>query len=476
MNDPHQKDTPQDLQVPIEGADQEDMPLEEPRRAASLTLRAEDVRDRRAASMAAANQSLADALRITYRLIQLAMVVLAGLFLYTAFVQVGTGERGVKVVLGQIWDENVLPGATLSAPPPLGEVIKVSTGVETIELQNSFSQGEAARPAALRPGLDGSLITGDGNIIHLELVVRFRRGDPQAVEGSTKIADYVRNIRPVDEQNIIVSAVESATVKVIAETPIDNLIRRAFIRQGGPVTTAGSIESRIRQRAQQRLDQMNSGLSIDSIAIQNISPPASVREDFEAVTNAEQRAAEALSEASSERSEALNKVAGAAAEPLLALIDEYGKALDASDAPDAGEDILERIGSLLRDEYADAQDIEIAGKRYSNIKVAGRVAEIMNRARNYQTTVVDNARTKAETYRSKLDSFRANPRVFLSREYAEAMMGFMQNANAKAFWIPEDTQFVEIRVNNDPEQARQAEEERRRRQAEENTRIQRGLR
>jgi len=79
---------------PESGQGVDAMPTES-RRSASLVLREDNVREQRAVSMEAANQSLADALRFTYRILQVLMVLLAGLFVFSGFQQVRSEERRV---------------------------------------------------------------------------------------------------------------------------------------------------------------------------------------------------------------------------------------------------------------------------------------------------------------------------------------------------------------------------------------------
>jgi len=89
----------------------EEMPIEQHRRA-SLVLRAEDVREARAESMAAANKALTDALRITYVLLLVVMGAIALMFLLSGYRQVNQAERGLKVSFGKIVTATSSPART----------------------------------------------------------------------------------------------------------------------------------------------------------------------------------------------------------------------------------------------------------------------------------------------------------------------------------------------------------------------------
>src|SRR5262245_23354980 len=88
-----------------------------PRRAGSVTLRSSDSgAPDTSAMLDPANQSLADALGMMLRLVQLAMVVLIGLYLFSGLQSVQEGQRGVRLLFGKVEDSNLEPGMHLAAP------------------------------------------------------------------------------------------------------------------------------------------------------------------------------------------------------------------------------------------------------------------------------------------------------------------------------------------------------------------------
>src|SRR5690606_10415812 len=115
----------------------DEMPVEQSRRA-SLVLRAEDVREARAASMAAANKALTDALRITYVLLLVVMGAIGVMFLLSGYRQVNQAERGLKVSFGRIVNRDLEPGPHLALPEPIGEIISVPTSQRTVVFDKQF--------------------------------------------------------------------------------------------------------------------------------------------------------------------------------------------------------------------------------------------------------------------------------------------------------------------------------------------------
>ena len=203
----------------------------EPARAASVTLRGEGARTDQPLSLDPAQKSLADALRITFFLLQIGMIVLAGLFVLSGARQIREAERGVKLFLGRIVDQNVQPGLRFAWPYPIGEFVTVETGQVSLDVTDSFyprmSEGQKKQPldslrlltrSGLNPAQDGALITGDGNIVHARWTVVYRRSDPGA---------FVENIYPGSERAMVQAAIERGVVRTIAETPIDNVLKQA---------------------------------------------------------------------------------------------------------------------------------------------------------------------------------------------------------------------------------------------------------
>ncbi|PKL33780.1 MAG: hypothetical protein CVV40_00390, partial [Planctomycetes bacterium HGW-Planctomycetes-2] len=221
MSDPLDPQT--GLPLPGDGA-LEAMPVEEPRRAASLTLRSDDPRDSRAVSMEAANKSLADALAIIYRLLQAVMLALVLLFFFSGFQQVNQAETGIRVDLGRIKAADLEPGFQFSLPYPLGEILKVERGVRTLRLDESFwpKVPESMRGRSidqlsisagnLKPGEDGSLLTADANIAHAQWTVIY-----SVSRARSFLQNFFQDPERRQERNLVRAAVERAAVRVVGQ-------------------------------------------------------------------------------------------------------------------------------------------------------------------------------------------------------------------------------------------------------------------
>lgn len=469
----------------------EQMPVEEPRRSASLTLRTDDVREFRAVSMEAANKSLTDALRITYRLLQLVMIALVVLFLFSGFQQVNQAETGIRVDLGQIKADNLQPGFQFSWPYPLGEIVKVERGNRTMQLDESFwprvTEAQRGRSldelsltsGSLKPGYDGSLLTADSNIAHAQWTVLY---------SVVKPAEFIRNIYQEpdhrEERTLIRSAVERAAVRVVAASTIDDLLKRgglaAASEEGqdgaapGPEDTRlrqeNSIESQVRRVAQETLDAINSGIDISQVLLRSASPPIPVRKTFNEVQIAQSNAGKVRDQALADRSKALNEVAGSASGAVLHAIDRYESALDLGNKPEA-ERIFAEISELLEGKL-DGRNKEIEGRTFDDIRVAGEAASMISDAMQYRSSIVQQAQRQADTFRAKRAQYLANPMVFAANEWADAFKAFVTRPNVEVMIMPTDEDGMELLLTSDPEIARDAERERFGKDVDENLRLQ----
>lgn len=448
----------------------ERMPVEEPRRAASLTLRTDQVREERIASMEAANRSLADALRITYRLIQVVMVALVVLFLFSGFQQVNQSESGIRIEFGKVISDNLEPGFQFSLPYPLGEIVKIEKGNRTVEVDDKFWPNmppeQRRKPISemgnggdsLDPASDGSLLTADSNIAHAQFSVVYLRARP---------AEFVKNLSGEEfEGPIVRAAVRRAAVHVAASVPIDDLLKPGSGSGGGE----NGVESRIRRLAQETLDAIGSGLDIQQVSMRSATPPFFVRRFFNQVQIAQSNAAKVREQALGDRGRLLNQGAGTASDALLDLIDAYEAAVELNESKKA-EAILAEFDRVLEG-GANGVNVEINGKTYGDVRMSGEVSRMISDAQQYRSTVVRRSQRQAEMFRAKLQQYRANPSVFLTGALADGINQFLAQPNVEqTFWLPMNELPFELRLTPDPAVARERERQKYEKDVEGNPRV-----
>lgn len=422
-------------------------------RPASVRLR-EGEGEQAAAMMDPANQSLADALKITFRLLQVAMVVLAGLFVFSGFQTVHEGERGISVLFGRAIASNLEPGFHFAAPYPFGELIKVETGNVTSRLDRKYwpNVPEGQEGASLEflptrtkldPERDGSLITSDLNIAHTQWQAVYRRVDP---------VKYIRDIYTEDERQIVRVALERGVVRTIATISVDELLKP---QEGG----TRAVAERAREIAQQTLDALDSGITIEQFELSRRTPPGSLQKKFRAVLDARSQAQTAITSARATRDGLLNQAAGEAAEPLLWLISRYESAIEAGSIEDAVS-VLARIDEVLEGDPVAMTDAELSDlddpvtraeiARSAGKIASGEVVEIIQEAMVDRLTLVQEGRGDLEHFNAKLAQFRANPRLMVRRDWARAWSDFQSRDFVQTMWLPVGS-LAEIRLNEDPD-------------------------
>ncbi|MGQ0626676.1 MAG: SPFH domain-containing protein [Phycisphaerales bacterium] len=431
------------------------------RRPASVELRSESAGDADEASLDPATRSLADALRITYRLVQVAMVGLVGLFALSGFQSVQEGEEGIRLTMGEVTGDRLQPGFQMSFPAPFGELIRVQTSPASVTMKREFwpNLPEAdleKAPADLKnsardrvdPAIDGSIMTADGNIGHAKVSLTYRRRDAQR---------YARNVHPADEPAIVRAAVMRGVVNAGSALSIDELLKDGP-DEARPGRFMG-LKTRAQAVAQGTLDALDSGIEIIELNIIAKTPPLNTIATFEKVQSAQSESKQATEKAEQERSTLLNATAGEAAPVLLNLIDRLDEALSRNDAA-KGETILAAI-----DEVMDGKAATLDGKALP-VGVSGNVATRLSAARQFRSSVVSRAVADAAVFEAKLAAFRTNAPVVLAGDWTEAYGKFLKRDNVEFTWLPPGVQVTELLINSDPALRRDLERRRTREAAE----------
>jgi len=404
-----------------------------------------------------ANQSLADALRITYRVVQILMIALAGLYLFSGFQTVKETEQGIRVLFGEQTDVGLEPGFRFSYPAPLGELVKVDTGNQALDLYDDFwffvsedqkntKISELSPTPSLNPERDGCLITADNNIAHVKVQVLYRR-DP------SQIGVYAQNIIPDEpggpdardeqrparmEQSIVRGAVRRGMVQAVAGVTIDELLR-----QGSG--ESGSVASKAQELAQAILDRSRAGIILDQLKLEEKMPPLNLREKFTNVQTASATAAHEIEKAKQERAEALNGMAGQAAPVLLQMIDRLELATSKKDGG-SQERILGSIVAVL-----EGRPAEFEGREVPERLVTGEVTSILDEARQYRNLIVQRRKSDAETFKIKREQFNASPAFTVYREWSDSLTAFMDHRTVQTLIAPLGTDTLQLTINADPD-------------------------
>ncbi|MEL6328538.1 MAG: hypothetical protein AAFR38_02660 [Planctomycetota bacterium] len=422
-------------------------------RDASLVLERQGETRGDSAMMDPANQSLADALRIMYRLVLVVMVVLAVVFLGSGFRTVGEGEVGISLLFGEPMGDERQPGAVIGFPMPMGELVRVereANGGAEMRVDTHFwpnrrdPDAEPVRsgaPQSLDPLQIGSLITSDINLAHLQLSFNYRREDAKRA---------VETISRDHEENLVRSVLHRAIVHEVAGETIDGLLR---------TTSKRDLSDRIREHAQAKLDDLGSGLELTQVNVYRTNAPFALLQTFQLVQLTRSDSAERETAARSLRSQRLTDTAGEAAEPLLDRIAAYEVALAGGD-PEEADQLLRQIDRLLA-----GDPVEIDGE-IVNPDVSGEVTRLIANAENLRVTLRESERGRLELYEAMLEQYRRAPGPMIAQSWSQSWREFMDKDFVQVMRVPPGSQPV-LRLNTHPELAAQAERNAKRAQAQE---------
>jgi len=420
-------------------------PAPESRRTTSMSFRADgapgstpDTQDA-AAMLDPANQSLAEALNILLKLLYLGVSLLFIAYLVSGFKFVNEGQRGIRLLFGKVQDSNLEPGFRWGPPFPFGDIVTVAQGVNSVSIDRSFwvFDGGSVRKdldslsptASLKPdqGGTGSIITGDGNLVHARWSAQYRRSNAKS---------YAENILTDKEEELVQSAIKRGVVRACAEVSIDQMLRTSAENQG-------AIATKAREVAQGVLDAANSGINIETLSLTEVTPPLMVRADFAKTQSATANAEKLKENASSERTSVLNGAAGDVANYLIERIDAYELALSKQDASGA-QKILAEIDGVLAGGPVTIDGVER--------RASGEVTQVVGDARAYRDRIVTQALSDLNRFEALLAQYRVNPSVMVQQEWASAVGTFYERKNVMKMFLPAggDGDMVQIMLNRDP--------------------------
>jgi regulator of protease activity HflC (stomatin/prohibitin superfamily) len=440
-----------------------------PKRAGSVTLTQQTESDGERSMLDPANQSLADSLRVMMWLLQAGMLILAGLYVLSGIQTVREGEQGIRLLFGRKQATNLEPGATWSAPYPLGELVKVGQGERSLLIDRDFWQyveaGGDPSPEKLVPkvslkpfeGGTGSVLTADGNIAHTRWRVTYSRGDA---------AKYAQNVlNQQEEENLVRAAAKRGIVHAASRVGIEQLLRQGMDQEGGIARYATQV-------AQQTLDASESGLRIDRLDPLDTIPPSYVKADFARVQSAESNAGKARENGRAGANQRLLETAGQAA-PLPP---PPPRRIRSAHRPAHRRPRLRRPAHRRQGrgrhgrhpsqhrlhpprparrgaagEVILASEIRtLAGGRVEGIS-GGSVANTLASARTYRTSVVNRARNDLAKFQARLAQFQANPSVTIYREWSQSVAAFMRRDSVQYFLFPAELGVLNLQLNPDPD-------------------------
>ena len=392
----------------------------------------------------AASKSLSEALRISFAILKVIMVILVIAFLASGFVTVDPDEQAIVLRFGKIREAGLLdPGPHWVFPYPVDEVIKIPVKTKVNLSVDSFwyfqtkqdilaNRRPRVRPGmGLRPLLDGYCLTrsekdaeattgsdgSDYNIVHTKWQLTYQIDDPDRFFRGV----HVREIKPGDDYFDVITGADG--VKPLLENLFEDAVVTAMVNYtiDEAISSRSVIPNHIKRLMQDKLDEIESGIKVESVQMTRSEPPVPTRQAFEASIRASQKSQKEITDAKTYATNTLNEAAGPLAEQLHA-------ALKSETLSEQEENVLwEDISGTARERMADAQF--------------------------YQAQVVETAKANADYLQRLLPEYRLHPKLVIQKLYLDAMKRIYENADEK--FIVQSTESakdgeVRVMINKDP--------------------------
>ncbi len=370
-----------------------------------------------------ANQSLADALRVSFWILKTVMILLAVAFLgwsrHSGFFTVPPQKQAMVLRFGAISGPGVPkdPGRHWSWPYPVESREMVDVRVKSLEIDTFFfrlSERDKTKTldemplfamGSLAPGQDGCLISGDRNLLHALWSVEYQ---------VTDVRQYLENVQ--DEQKIVKAVLDNAVLRTVAQYKADDLL-------GDRISL---IQTEVARRVAKRLTELETGITVLSVNVKMPTPPLPVRGAFLAVNEAVSEADQKVLEASREAEKALNDMAGPAHKKLGTLVEKYEEARQRGDKT-VSEAVQHEIDALL----------------VSN-ETKGKAGLLIDAARSFQTGTIEQVRGDARYFRDLRAQLGARPDTVLRQLWDNTKQRMLDKAEAKVYMMAGEPLIIDL--------------------------------
>ena len=222
-----------------------------------------------------------------FKLFMIGSAVMAVLWLASGFYIVRQEENGIVMRFGR-YVRDAESGLHYHAPYPIEEVIKeATTRVRVLKIG-----GEDASETKLG---EGWALTGDENIVNLELNVQWKIDD---------LKKFVFSVR--DREQTIYDATQSAIREVVSKRKLASIL----------TSDRGDIEEETKKLLQDMLNSYDIGVSVLLVQMLKIDPPAQVIDSFRDVQTARVDKESEINKAYKYKNDILPKVRGEAGKIL----------------------------------------------------------------------------------------------------------------------------------------------------------------
>jgi len=212
---------------------------------------------------------------------------------FGSFFQVGTEEEGVVTRFGK-HVRTVTPGLKMKIPF-IEKVYKVPVERQKKQEIGFRTQQAGVRTQYSRTGSvtedEAIMLTGDLNLANVQWVVQYRVSDPY---------NYLFKVRNPD--NTLRDLSEAITRQIVGDRTVNEVL----------TVGRAEIASEVKVLLQEMTREYSLGVEIAQVVLQDINPPESVKQAFNAVNEAQQERETLINEAKSEYNKVIPRARGQA--------------------------------------------------------------------------------------------------------------------------------------------------------------------
>ncbi len=253
----------------------------------------------------AGSQALAEALRSSFAIVKIVMLLMVVAFFSSGFFTVGPSEKAVILRFGKPVGEgkNILlgPGLHWSFPYPIDEVVKIPiTEQQTVQStvgwyfttpEQELSGEELPAGPSLNPAIDGYAITADRNIIHTRVTLNYHIDDPfQYIFVFASASNSIQNV------------LNNSLLFTAAKFNVDDILTR----------DVAGFQDAVLVRVTDLTEQEHLGIAIDNCQVQSVAP-RQLQDVFARVTIARQNQSKQINDANTYRDKTLLNASAQAA-------------------------------------------------------------------------------------------------------------------------------------------------------------------
>lgn len=419
-----------------------------------------------------ASQALSDALRKSFRILKLLMLVLLVLYVFSGFFTVKPNEVGLVLRYGRVIgtgtsgisrDAVLESGWHWSWPYPFERWITIPTSPREIDVSFMYRLSERELATGIKgykynnlsPLRDDYLITGDTNILHASVKVRYRITDPVAY--STNIFPQPRS----DQSGRRSESEEYPEYQVLSNLVRDSVIETAAHRKA--LKIRGEEQSEflfaVANRVGERLkilekEGLSLGITLDpetgiiapkKSEVEAIMPPRQTQEAFDNVVSEQSKKSVKITNARADREALLVTTAGPQYAQIASAIDnefelmlelsrlesQSRQAANPTASPAANLAETKRVRQAMEAQRAVTEDLLVHSS-------SGNVKSILRDAEIARDGIIKEATGDYDRFMAVLPEYLQHPEVFRSRLLEEAYAWCLNNDGISKVYVPKD--------------------------------------